>query len=105
MVTAITQRWLNVSAAVTSIRTAAETSLATQFAAIKPYGAEALRNDAFARISAAGLPTRRIEAWHYTDLRSMMKVAASPAPRPSDELADNRPWSLIKGDNVFSFID
>ena len=40
---------------------------------------------AFARFAAAGLPTRRIEAWHYTDLRASMADAAPilPArPRP-----------------------
>jgi Fe-S cluster assembly protein SufD len=51
------------------------------------------------------LPHRRIEAWHYTDLRAMMRSAAPLAPAPSAEWAVKRPWSLVKDDNVFSFVD
>ena len=35
--------------------------------------------DAFAR---AGLPNRRLEAWHYTDLRNLMRQALPLAPVP-----------------------
>ncbi|MFA5898507.1 MAG: Fe-S cluster assembly protein SufD [Hyphomicrobium sp.] len=38
-----------------------------------------LRLDAMGRFSALGLPTRRIEAWKYTDLRNVMKDVF-PAP-------------------------
>jgi Fe-S cluster assembly protein SufD len=94
-----------VSAAVTQFKTAAETALASQFASARPVGAETLRDAAFARVAQSGLPTRRIEAWHYTDLRAMMKVAASPALKPTADITGKRPWSLIKNDDVFSFID
>jgi Fe-S cluster assembly protein SufD len=61
-------------------RTAAETALAEQFAALKggdPDGAAA-----FAAFATSGLPTRRNEAWHYTDLRAAMTSAAPLAPAP-----------------------
>ena len=48
-------------------------------------GAGASRRGARPRSSAsrrAGLPTRRVEAWHYTDLRAAMRDAAPLAPRP-----------------------
>ena len=38
--------------------------------------------DAFAR---AGLPNRRIEAWHYTDLRNLMRQALPLAPVPGTQ--------------------
>jgi Fe-S cluster assembly protein SufD len=43
-----------------------------------------LRDAAFDAFMAAGLPTRRVEAWHYTDLKRAMAealpMAAPPAP-------------------------
>jgi Fe-S cluster assembly protein SufD len=60
--------------------TAAETELATQFASLASPGAEQV--EAFAAFSRQGLPTRRNEAWHYTDLRSLMGSAAPLAPAP-----------------------
>ena len=62
------------------IKTAAETGLAEQFAKLVGPGAE--RAAAFAAFAEVGLPTRRNEAWHYTDLRSAMAVAAPLAPAP-----------------------
>jgi Fe-S cluster assembly protein SufD len=93
------------NAPVTNLKTAAETELAKLFAGSHPKGAEGLRREAFARVEAAGLPHRRIEAWHYTDLRSMMRAAAPLSPAPSAEWAAKRPWSLIKDDAVFAFVD
>ena len=62
------------------MKTAAESELAAQFAARpKPDTARAA---AFAAFAAAGLPTRRLEAWHYTDLRAAMQSAAPPASAP-----------------------
>jgi Fe-S cluster assembly protein SufD len=63
----------------TIAKTAAETTLAEQFAASR---AEPGRKAAFQAFLAAGLPTRRNEAWHYTDLRSAMVGAAPLAPAP-----------------------
>ncbi len=33
----------------------------------------AAREDAIAALKEFGLPTRRVEAWHYTDLRNLMR--------------------------------
>ncbi len=74
-------------------RTAAETALAEAFGAAKaqlPGTAEVakLREAAFASFSQAGLPHRRVESWHYTDLRALMREALPIAPAPSaDALA------------------
>jgi Fe-S cluster assembly protein SufD len=62
------------------IKTAAEATLAERFAALT--SPEADRVAAFAAFAKAGLPTRRDEAWHYTDLRSAMASAAPFAPPP-----------------------
>jgi Fe-S cluster assembly protein SufD len=64
----------------TIAKTAAETSLAAQFAQLSGAGPD--RAAAFAAFEAVGLPTRRNEAWHYTDLRSLMSVAAPIAAAP-----------------------
>jgi Fe-S cluster assembly protein SufD len=61
-------------------KTAAETMLALQFAALATRDSD--RVAAFAAFEAEGLPTRRNEAWHYTDLRSAMTGAAPLAPPP-----------------------
>ncbi|MDJ1156721.1 Fe-S cluster assembly protein SufD [Chelatococcus sp. SYSU_G07232] len=76
------------SAEVTPIRTAAETALIERFKAAKgelPGDGEVAkrREEAFARIEAAGLPHRRVEEWKYTDLRGLMREAAPLAPLPS----------------------
>lgn len=69
-------------------RTAAETALAEAFGATKaklpgtPEVAK-LREAAFESFSQAGLPHRRIESWHYTDLRALMREALPIAPAPS----------------------
>ncbi|MBP0500919.1 hypothetical protein J8J32_22865, partial [Mycobacterium tuberculosis] len=43
--------------------------------------AQALRQNAFETFEAAGLPSRRVGAWHYTDLRAQLrKVAPFFAP-------------------------
>ncbi|MFQ5785098.1 MAG: Fe-S cluster assembly protein SufD [Alphaproteobacteria bacterium] len=39
-----------------------------------------LREAAIARFADAGLPTRRLEAWKFTDLRSLERTAYVPAP-------------------------
>jgi Fe-S cluster assembly protein SufD len=61
-------------------RTAAETELAEQFTALASPDADRVK--AFAAFAAEGLPTRRNEAWHYTDLRSIMGSAAPLALAP-----------------------
>lgn len=65
-------------------KTKAETMLAEQFALALPGlpGNDAAikqrRSAAFGLIEAQGLPSKRIESWHYTDLRARMAEAALP---------------------------
>lgn len=77
------------SAQIIPTRTAAETALADAFGAAKatlPGGAAAarLREDSFGAFFEAGLPHRRVESWHYTDLRTVMREALPIAPAPSE---------------------
>jgi Fe-S cluster assembly protein SufD len=67
-------------------RSVAEKTLARQFAERERREPSPARSAAFARFAATGLPTRRVEAWHYTDLRASMADAAPilPAPTPAD---------------------
>src|SRR5437763_12318718 len=71
------------------IRTAAEIALAESFAGAKdalPGAAAAavtaLREHAFGRFEARGLPHRRVEEWKYTDLRALMRDAKPLAGAP-----------------------
>jgi Fe-S cluster assembly protein SufD len=57
-------------------RSAAERTLSRQFAEQERREPSPARAAAFARFAAAGLPTRRVEAWHYTDLRAAMADAS-----------------------------
>ncbi len=67
-------------------RTDAESQLIAHFAALKASGATDMpaRVAAFNKFEQFGLPTRRVEAWHYTDLRRLMAEALSPAERPNE---------------------
>lgn len=75
------------AAEITMMRTPAELRLGEQFRTRGAGGpADALagrRESAFADFAARGLPHRRIEAWHYTDLRSLLREALPPAVAPS----------------------
>lgn len=66
-------------------KTRAETDLDDAFAAMVSAlaGDIAPRAGAFARFATDGLPHRRVEAYHYTDLRTLMVSAPPPAARPS----------------------
>ena len=75
------------NAEVRPIKTAAETALATSFAAVKhalpgPVAVGTLREDAFRHFEAEGLPHRRVEEWKYTDLRALMREAKPLAGLP-----------------------
>ena len=74
------------TAEITPIRTAAETGLAEAFAALRgrlPDGAVAVRREAaFRSFEAQGLPHRHVEAWKYTDLRTLMRDAKPLASAP-----------------------
>jgi Fe-S cluster assembly protein SufD len=62
---------------------AAERTLARQFAEQERREPSPVRAAAFARFAEAGLPTRRVEAWHYTDLRASMADAAPILAAPT----------------------
>src|ERR1035437_8593012 len=72
---------------VRNTKTAAEQALACAYAAVRDTlpgkgAVAALREDAFKRFDAKGLPHRRVEEWKYTDLRALMREAkplAGPA--------------------------
>src|SRR5664279_6223820 len=81
---------------VRNTKTAAEQALASAYAAARAtlpgQGAvAALREDAFKRFDAGGLPHRRVEQWKYTDLRALMREAkplAGPAgAKPKGDMA------------------
>ena len=73
------------------IKTAAEQQLAAEWqqAARRLPGPTLLRATAFERFAAAGLPSRRIEEWKYTDLRALMREA-KPLAAPPDAAARAR---------------
>jgi Fe-S cluster assembly protein SufD len=79
------------NAEIRPIKTAAETALASAFAAAKDSlpGAPALREAAFKRFESVGLPHRRVEEWKYTDLRALMRDSR-PLAVPPDAAAKQR---------------
>ena len=85
MVIASTRRRLRDSPMTAHVlkRSAAEKTLARQFAEQERREPSPSRASAFARFAAAGLPTRRVEAWHYTDLRASMADAAPILAAPT----------------------
>ncbi len=68
-------------------RTKAEEALESAFRRIDAELPDLEREAAFARFAAQGLPHRRVEAYHFTDLRSMLASAPEPVGRPSPEAA------------------
>ena len=74
-------------------RTPAEIFLARAFDASKaglPGNTDVAkwREASFKAFNASGLPHRRIEAWHYTDLRTLMRDALPLATAPSAATID-----------------
>ncbi|MGA3303859.1 MAG: SufD family Fe-S cluster assembly protein [Methylovirgula sp.] len=105
------------SAPIVPPRNPVEVALAEAYSAAKPRlpGTAAvakLRQAAFDVFAKAGLPHRRIETWHYTDLRNLMREALPLAPAPSAEALaslgkDMRakglpPQSLVLVDGIFA---
>lgn len=77
---------------VKTAQSAAEEKLVAEFARARgslPGAApvSALRDAAFEAFKVAGLPTRRVEAWHYTDLRIAMRDALPLASAPKADAA------------------
>jgi Fe-S cluster assembly protein SufD len=85
---------------ITRIQTAAETALAALY--LSKLGAlpgsgevAAARDGAMEQLKNSGLPTRRIESWHYTDLRTLLRtIPAGSAPDNSKIVP------LVKGSSV-----
>src|SRR6187401_1203205 len=82
------------NAEVRAIKTPAEQALNAAYAAARAKlpgkGAVAdLREAAFQRFDAVGLPHRRIEEWKYTDLRALMREA-KPLAAPAGVTAQAR---------------
>src|SRR3954470_190788 len=74
-----------IMAEITPIRTGAEASLFELFPAVKARlpGVAAQREEAFESFAKAGLPHRRVEAYKYTDLRTLMRDIAPLATEPN----------------------
>ncbi|MDB5572512.1 MAG: FeS assembly protein SufD, partial [Hyphomicrobiales bacterium] len=69
------------NAAVKPLRTAAEAALLESFET-SPLLRDAHRDQraqAMQRFAETGLPSRRMEPWHYTDLRTLLKDAPALA--------------------------
>jgi Fe-S cluster assembly protein SufD len=69
------------------VKTEAEQALSAAYAAARPTlpgkgDVAKLREDAFRRFEARGLPHRRVEEWKYTDLRALLRTAYPLAPAP-----------------------
>lgn len=81
------------NADIRTIKTPAEQALSDVYAAARATlpgkGAFAtLREDAFRRFDAKGLPHRRVEEWKYTDLRALMRDVKPPAGVPDAAAKD-----------------
>ncbi len=63
-------------------RSTAESTLISQFEGQRELARSPERAAAFKRFADRGLPTRRVESWHYTDLRAAMADAAPLAAAP-----------------------
>jgi Fe-S cluster assembly protein SufD len=83
------------------LKTQAETALAAAYAASRDDGASPAlretRDRAFAVFEKLGLPSRRVEAWHYTDLRGMMKDAYPVSTPIASHGGDTSRISIVDG--------
>jgi Fe-S cluster assembly protein SufD len=83
-------------------RSGAERTLARQFAEQERREPSPARAAAFARFAAAGLPTRHVEAWHYTDLRASMPDAAPILPASTREDVESARGQLARRERFTS---
>ena len=75
---------------VTNLRSPAEAGLSKLFeSSRKAFASDQAisREEAFRFFEATGLPSRRVEAFKYTDLRAAITEAAPPAEAPSEDAA------------------
>lgn len=87
------------NARVTPLRNEAENALVAAFGAVRPAlaGGEAVahrRDAAMAAFVRSGLPHRRVEAWHYTDLRAALRNMLPLAGPPNAAAIANIRLSL-----------
>jgi len=86
-------------------RTPAETALIEAFgerlSLLPGDAATMVKRDGAIEALKAGLPTRRIEAWHYTDLRRLLTAVPAFDPSKNARPVD----ALIKGSSVLSVLD
>src|SRR5215471_9049658 len=87
------------------VRTPAELALIEAFnqrlTALPGDAATMIKRDGAMEALKAGLPTRRVEAWHYTDLRRLLSaVPAFDATRHAKPLP-----SLIAGSTVLPLLN
>lgn len=86
-------------------RTPAETALIEAFnervSLLPGDGSVAMRRDDAIETLKAGLPTRRVEAWHYTDLRRLLTSVP-----PHDETLKAEPVApLLEGSSVLPILN
>lgn len=60
----------------------------------------AIRDRLLDDLKKAGLPTRRIEAWHYTDLKNLLRVV----PAEAGDAGAKEPAPLVAGSEVLSLV-
>jgi Fe-S cluster assembly protein SufD len=60
----------------------------------------AIRDRLLDDLKTGGLPTRRVEAWHYTDLKSLLRTI--PASAGTDTVAASQP--VIEGSSVLAIL-
>jgi Fe-S cluster assembly protein SufD len=86
-------------------RTEAEESIAAQFAGRPASGEPAWlgerRRADFGRIAESGLPNRKVEAWHFTDLRRRLSKAYPPVDRATAQAVEMNvgldPFKVLPG--------
>ncbi len=100
---------IKMTSTITPLKTTAEMALASEFAALKASipgstAVSAMREAAFGVIADKGLPHRRIEHWHYTDLRNVMRHVQPLAGLPTtkqiakakDAIAPHNQTGIVK---------
>src|SRR5271169_648984 len=85
---------------VRAVKTPAEQALSASYAAVRDRlpgkgAVAALREDAYRKFDARGLPHRRVEEWKYTDLRALLRDSYPLAAAP-DAAAKQRAKSAGK---------
>jgi Fe-S cluster assembly protein SufD len=87
------------------MQTAAETALIDLYVAkmgALPGNPDVVgaRDVAVEALKTVGLPTRRVESWHYTDLRNLLRAIP-----PGSEAPDAVVTPLVKGSSVLPIVD